>query len=101
MDASQGDTYMATYEFSQPPIEYLEKLHIPILVAYGTKDWSAAFNDYLRTDVARKKKDNFTFKAYIGAEHNFFPVLADGKPNYDIYNWDKVALDWYQWLKRN
>ena len=37
MDASKGDTYKATYEFSNPPREYLEKLKIPVLICYGTK----------------------------------------------------------------
>jgi dienelactone hydrolase len=101
MNSSQGDTYRATYEFSNPPQDYLEQLNIPILVCYGTKDWSAPFNDYLRVDVIRKGKENFTFKAYIGTDHNYFPILPDGKPNFEIFNWDKVANDWQKWLKMN
>lgn len=101
MNASQGDTYKATYEFSNPPLYYLEKLKIPVLICYGTKDFSAPFNDYLRVDAIRKRKDNFTFKAYIGTEHNYFPLLPDGKPNFEIFNWDKVANDWLKWLKQN
>jgi len=98
MDDSQGDTHRATYEFSQPPIKYLEKLNIPVLVAYGTKDWSAPFNDFMRVDFIRQGKNNFTFKPYVGTEHNFFPLTNDNKPNYDIFNWDKVANDWLTWL---
>ena len=98
MDDSQGDTHRATYEFSQPPIKYLEKINIPVLVAYGTKDWSAPFNDFMRVDFIRKGKNNFTFKPYVGTEHNFFPLTNDNKPNYDIFNWDKVANDWLKWL---
>ncbi|MFA6334376.1 MAG: acyl-CoA thioester hydrolase/BAAT C-terminal domain-containing protein [Bacteroidales bacterium] len=98
MDASQGDTHKATYQFSQPPIEYLEKLKIPVLICYGTKDWSAPYNDFLRVDVIRKKKKNFQFNPYIGTEHNYFPLSADNKPNYEIFNWDKVASDWLKWL---
>lgn len=100
MDISHGDTYKATFEFSIPPKDYLEKLKIPILICYGTKDWSAPFNDYLRVDIIREGKANFTFKAYIGTEHNFFPVLPDGKPNYEIFNWNKVSNDWQTWLKQ-
>lgn len=98
MTTSQGDTYKTTYEFSEPMITYLEKLKIPVLVTYGTKDWSSPYNDFLRVDVIRQNKNNFTFKAYIGTEHNFFPLTEDNKPNYDIYNWDKVANDWMKWL---
>jgi len=101
MNASQGDTYRATYEFSNPPQDYLEQLKIPVLICYGTKDWSAPFNDYLRVDVIRKMKENFTFKAYIGTDHNFFPLFPDGKPILDIFNWDNVAFDWQKWLNQN
>lgn len=99
MSTSRGDTFKATYEFSIPPKEYLEKLKIPVLVCYGTKDWCTPFNDYFRVDLIRKRKTNFTFLPYIGTEHNYFPILQDGKPNYDIFNWDKVVKDWIKWLK--
>jgi len=99
MDNLTGDTHKATYDFSIPPIHYLEKLRIPVLVSYGTKDWSAPYNDYLRVEMMRQKKKNFTFKAYIGLEHNFFPLTTTGEPNYDIFNWDNVATDWRNWLR--
>lgn len=98
MDASKGDTYKATYEFSIPPIQYLQRLKIPVLICYGTKDYSSPFNDYLRIEMIRQKRRNFTFKAYIGTDHNYFPLKANGETNYDIFNWDKVADDWKEWL---
>lgn len=101
MDGTHGDTNKATYEFSNPPIEYLKKLKIPVLVCYGTKDWCAPFNDFMRVDFIRKGKTNFQFNPYIGTDHNYFPLLSDGKPNYEIFNWDKVADDWLTWLKQN
>lgn len=88
-------------DFSNPPIKYLETLTIPVLVCYGTKDWSAPFNDYLRVQTIRKHRSNFTFNAYIGTEHNFFPFKQNGQINYDIFNWDKVADDWLTWLLKN
>lgn len=101
MNTSQGDAYKTTYEFSAPMITYLEKLKIPVFVTYGTKDQSSPCNDYLLVDTIRKNKKNFTFKAYIGTEHNFFPITEDNKPNYEIFNWDKVANDWINWLNKN
>jgi dienelactone hydrolase len=98
---SEGDTYKATYEFSKPTLESLENLRIPVLVCYGTKDWSAPFNDYLRVEMIRKGKKNFTFLAYIGTEHNYFPLTTGYKPNFDIFNWDNVAKDWWNWLNEN
>ncbi|MFZ4799247.1 MAG: alpha/beta hydrolase family protein [Bacteroidia bacterium] len=99
MDDSEGDTYKATYGFSIPPIEYLKNLQIPILVCYGTKDNNAPFNDYLQVEMIRQKRNNFTFKAYVGLDHNYFGFKPNGEINYDDFNWDKVALDWYNWLK--
>lgn len=102
-DNSTGDTFKGQYQFSAPPpIEMLLKLNIPVLVTYGTKDFGAfAQNDYLRgvATISNKKK-NFTFKDYVGLDHNFFPLLQNDKPNYDIFNWDKVAEDWRRWLTK-
>ena len=98
MNSMKGDTYKATFEFSEPMITYLEKLKIPILVTYGTKDWSSPYNDLLRVITIRQNKSNFSFKAYIGTDHNFFPLKNDNQPDYNTYNWDKVAIDWLRWL---
>jgi dienelactone hydrolase len=100
LDDTYGDTYKATYSFSVPPIQYLEKLKIPVLVCYGTKDISMPFNDYLRAEMIRQNKTNFTFKAYIGLEHNFFPMTETGQIDYDKFNWDKVANEWWKWTMK-
>ncbi len=100
MDDSQGDTYKATYGFSIPPIQYLQQLKIPVLICYGTKDQSASFNDYLRVEMIREKKSNFTFNSYVGLDHNFFPKTLTGEIDYTKFNWDKVALDWKKWADK-
>jgi len=97
LNDSLGDSYKATYDFSIPPIQYLLTLKIPVLICYGTKDASAPYNDYLHVETIRQKKQNFTFNAYIGLEHNFFPLTANGQPNYNQYNWNKVVTDWQTW----
>lgn len=101
MDASKGDTDSATIGFSYPPIHYLEKLKIPVLVSYGTKDWATPYIDYLQIKTIQQKKSNFQFDAYVGKEHNFFAIKKDGSIDYDQYNWDKIALDWLSWLNKN
>jgi dienelactone hydrolase len=99
--ASQGgDSNKTTYDFSIPPIDYLMKLQIPVLVTYGTKDYGVAFNDYMRLETIRKGKKNFTFKPYIGMEHNYFGFDTEGKVDYDKFGWDQVADDWSQWLRK-
>jgi dienelactone hydrolase len=101
-DASKGDNNRNMYESSIPPFSYLEKLRIPVLISYGTKDEGASpFNDYLRVEMIRRKKTNFTFKAYSGTEHNYFGLKSDGQTDYDKFNWDNVATDWLKWLRKN
>lgn len=97
----EGDSHKTTYDFSIPPINYLQKLTIPVLVSFGTKDVGAPFNDYLQLDMIRQHKNNFTFKGYIGTQHNFFGLNPDGTINYKAFNWDKVGLDWLHWLLRS
>jgi len=98
MEGTKGDSHKTTYQFSVPPIQYLEKLKIPVLVSYGSKDAIAPFEMYLRVEMIRQKKKNFSFRVYRGTEHNYFPLHADGSINYDIFNWDQVAKDWREWL---
>lgn len=99
---AHGDSYKTTFDFSTPPIQYLQKIKIPVLVCYGTKDVGAAsFNDFMRIDMIRRRKTNFFFKTYIGTEHNYFYLRSDGSINYDIFNWDKVAVDWAGWLQHH
>jgi len=100
-NSNGGDSYKTTYDFSLPQRDNLIKLDIPVLVVYGTKDWSVAYNDLFQIEIIREKKSNFTFKAYANLEHNFFPVKADRKPDFEVYNWDKVAEDWLAWLMTN
>jgi dienelactone hydrolase len=100
IDDGNGDTYKTTYDFSIPPIQYLQQLTIPVLVCYGTKDYSAPHNDYLRVEMIRQRKKNFTFRAYIGLEHNFFAVTEKGQPDYDKFNWDSIANDWRRWTMK-
>ena len=89
------------YSFSIPPIDYLKKLKIPVLVSYGSRDLSAPFNDYLRVWTIQNKKTNFDFNGYVGLEHNFFGFDKEGRVDYAQFNWDKVASDWLVWIQKN
>ncbi|MES2382242.1 MAG: prolyl oligopeptidase family serine peptidase [Bacteroidota bacterium] len=100
-DDVYGDTYKSIYDFSTPAINYLLKIKIPTFVCYGSKDINAPYNDYLRIETIRQQKENFTFKAYLGREHNFFSVKEKGEINYNDFGWNKVADDWKSWLLKN
>lgn len=92
------NTYKGTYSFSQDLSVVFKKLKQPILVSYGTKDSACPYNDLLRVEMINENKTNITFKAYVGLEHNYFPLKPDGTLNYNEFNWDIVALDWKNWL---
>lgn len=100
--AQQGtsDSNKTTYSFSVPIAEDILKLKIPVLYCYGTKDWSAPYNDLLQTEAIRRNKTNITFFTYRNLEHNFFPVNDKMQPDYNIYNWENVGTDWVKWLKQ-
>ena len=96
-----GNSYKNMFDFSEPANDYLARLKIPVLVTYGTRDYSAPFNDYLRLDMTRKKKRNFSFIGYPGLDHNYFQAGPDGKPIIDMAGWNKAAEDWRNWLLKN
>jgi len=95
-----GDTYKATYSFSLPQRDNLVQMKIPVLITYGTKDWSAPYNDLFQIETIRDKRQNFSFIGYTNLEHNFFPVNEKMEPDYETENWDKVAKDWLEWLNQ-
>lgn len=99
--ATSGDSNKTTYSFSLPQKDNLMDLKIPVLVAYGTKDWSASFNDLFQIEAIRERKQNLSFKSYLNLEHNYFTLHKDGSVNHDIYNWDTIAADWLDWLNKN
>ena len=95
-----GDSNLTTASFSeeQTPLQDLLHTRLPVLVGYGTRDWGATATDYLRLEASRADKTNFTFRAYPGLEHNFFG-FTDNKLDYDKFNWDRVAHDFFAWMK--
>ena len=101
LEYNGGGTYKATYDFSQPSANQLKELKIPILITYGTKDWSAQYNDLFYVESIKVGMKNITFSPYIDLEHNFFPVNQNLEPNHEIYNWEKIGKDWLKWIKSN
>ena len=98
-DCSKKDSDKATASFSFPYRKYLHKLKVPVFFGYGTKDESVLLMDNLRLQTITKGLTNFQFKSYFGWEHNFFSLKEDGSINYEDYNFDIVAADFFTWLK--
>ncbi len=101
IDYNGGDTYKCTFDFSKPLADKIFNLKIPVLISYGTKDWSTPYNDLFYIESIRKQSTNITFLPYIGLEHNYFPVNEKLEPNQEIYNWENVGKDWLKWLNEN
>lgn len=100
-EPERGDTYKATFDFSENLLDKLLQLEVPTLVSYGSRDFNAPFNDYLQIESIRQGKSHLSFKAYIGTEHNYFPLKPNGQPDYEVFNWDQVAKDWLDWIIEN
>jgi len=93
--------YKYEYGFNLPAFDNFQKIKVPVLVTYGTKDHCAPYNDYMRIAMIRDKKKNFTFKDYPGLEHNYFKVDAKGEGIPDNVGWNNTAQDWKTWLDKN
>ena len=95
-----GDSHLLVSSLSSPqtPLDDFRHCKIPVFVGYGTRDRSALLEDYLRLEMIRAGKTNLTFRAYPGLEHNFFGFTA-GQVDQEKWNWDRVARDFFAWMK--
>jgi hypothetical protein len=95
-----GDTHLLVSSLSsiQTPLDDFRRSKIPVFVGYGTRDRSALLEDYLRLEMIRAGKTNLTFRAYPGLEHNFMG-FTNGEVDHKKWNWDRVAHDFFTWMK--
>jgi dienelactone hydrolase len=94
-----GDPNKTWTSFSKPQLDNMLKLNKPLFVAYGTNDITASFCDLLPIYFIREHKTNLTLKPYLGLEHNFFELNADGQPDYSKPHWQDVLNDFIKWVK--
>lgn len=99
-DDTYGDTPKATVSFSKPAREYLLQLNIPILVAFGTADITAAPSATLAPEFLRRGKKNLTVKIYPNYDHHFFEkqTAADGTAAEPVYRMDDAMKTWMEWV---
>ncbi len=95
-----GDTHLLVSSLSstQTPLDDFRHSKIPVFVGYGTRDRSALLEDYLRLEMIRAGKTNLTFHVYPELEHNFFG-FTNGKVDQEKWNWDRVARDFFAWMR--
>jgi esterase/lipase len=68
-----GNSYRRWASFTEPPIDNLLKIDIPIFVAVAAKDNSVPIESSLLIPIEfiRHKKNNLTFKLYPDYDHSF------------------------------
>lgn len=95
-----SNSYKSYVSFSEPPVQNLLKLDIPIFVAVGTRDENIAIeNAYIiPVEFIRHRKQNLTFRHYPNYDHNFVELLDNGK---NVDRFDSVTSDFFKWLKNN
>lgn len=95
-----GDTHLLVSSLSstQTPLDDFRHSKIPVFVGYGTRDRSALLEDYMRLEMIRAGKTNLTFRAYPELEHNFMGY-TNGAPDQKKWNWDRVAHDFFAWMR--
>lgn len=95
----QNNSYKRWHEFSEPAVENLLKINIPIFAAIGSKDQAVPIESTLliRSEFIRKHKKNLTFKIYPDYDHGFETVLAnpDEEPE---DRWMSVFEEFMEWV---
>ncbi|MDR2237887.1 MAG: dienelactone hydrolase family protein [Chryseobacterium sp.] len=95
----QDNTYKRWHEFSEPAVENLLKINIPIFAAIGSKDQAVPIESTLliRSEFIRKHKKNLTFKIYPGYDHGFETVPDN--PNEEPQDmWMSVFREFMEWV---
>ena len=71
-----GHSYKRWTEFSEPSIDNLLKINIPIFVAHGAKDNAVPIESNLLIPIEfiKNKKSNLTYKMYPNLDHGFRTV---------------------------
>ena len=94
MQENGWDTKSETYSFSQSENEVLKRLHIPVLISFGTQDEAAPFNDMFHIEVIKDRNTNIQFKSYLGLDHYYQSTSEqDFIP--------MIVKDWLDWLDAN
>ena len=94
----QGDTFKATYSFSENFVDDILELRKPIFIAYGTKDIGTLGCDLLPIEFERIGQSDYKLKAYPGLGHNFEEINESGNSNYNKMHWDEVFKEFIMWI---
>lgn len=91
-----GYTKKRWWSYSEPPINNLLKLDIPIFVQVATNDERAPIEStyLIPLEFARLGKTNLTYKVCVGCDHGFNSKTDDGNIQ---RHWKSIFNDFLQW----
>lgn len=95
------NTYKRWHEFSEPSVQNLLKINIPIFVAIGTKDQAVPIESSLiiKTEFIRHHKNNLTFRIYPNLDHGFETVLNnENEEPKDM--WMDIFAEFMEWTNK-
>lgn len=99
---TEGDGYTKKrwWSYSEPPINNLLKLEIPIFVQVATNDESAPIEStyLIPLEFARLGKTNLTYKVCVGCDHGFNSKANDGSIK---RNWKNIFKEFINWTNEN
>lgn len=94
------NSYLSYVSFSEPPIQNLLKIDIPLHVAIGTADENVPVESayIIPIEFMKYGKTNLTFRHYKNYDHGFIEVLPNGK---EIDRFDEVTKEFFEWIQKN
>lgn len=98
--SGNGYTNLRWWSYSEPPINNLLKIEIPIYVQVASLDKSAPIeSSYLiPLEFARLNKTNLTYKVCVGCDHGFSKTSSNGKVE---QKWKDIFEDFISWTEKN
>lgn len=96
-----NNTYKRWHEFSEPPVENLLKIDVPIFVAIGTKDQAVPIESSLiiKTEFLRHHKNNLTFNIYPNLDHGF-ETVPDKQNEEPKDMWMEIFAEFIEWTNK-
>ena len=94
-----GYTNLRWWSYSEPPINNLLKVDIPIYVQVASLDKSAPIEStyLIPLEFARLKKSNLTYNVCVGCDHGFSISTKDGKVE---RKWKEIFKDFINWTEK-
>lgn len=96
-----GCSYKRWTGFSEPAIENLLKINIPIYVAHGVKDTAVPVESNLLIPIEfiRHKKNNLTYKLYSELDHSF-TIPSKSEEENSVSKWNEVFEEFIKWCEK-